>query len=107
MQKNDIPANLQAALEKIEANGTIPLLIPVALESFLSEQGLYRSSMTPQEAWQTLQELTEPSTTEPLPAKEPVTDTLLPQTQAEVAETQEPSAEAKDSGFLWRRKKKK
>ncbi len=60
MSNTKIPPNLLAALQKIESSGTIPLLIPQQLENFLTEEGLYRSSMTPDEAWQTLRRLAYP-----------------------------------------------
>lgn len=56
-QAIDIPQNLQMGLEKIESTGVVPLFIPQALENFLSEQGIYRSSMTPEDAWQALRSL--------------------------------------------------
>ena len=59
MEKPKIPANLLEALRKIESSGTIPLLIPMQLENFLTEQGVYRSSMTPDVAWRALQALSE------------------------------------------------
>lgn len=45
-----IPASLMQGLKGID-EGNIPLLIPRLLEHFLTEQGIYRSSMTPLEAW--------------------------------------------------------
>ena len=90
MEKSEIPANLRAALHKIEANGTIPLLIPVALETFLTEQGLYSTSMTPDEAWQALQKLAGDAPTDSSAEKqaaEPV-EVMQP---SEEGETQEPS----------------
>ena len=52
----DIPPELQKGLESVEA-GAIPALITRRLENFLTELGLYRSSMTPDEAWKTLQQV--------------------------------------------------
>jgi hypothetical protein len=49
-----IPANLLAALEKIETTGAVPLMITRHLEAFLTEQGVYRDDMTPAEAWEEL-----------------------------------------------------
>ncbi|MEI7556838.1 hypothetical protein [Candidatus Chlorohelix sp.] len=45
-----IPSSLMQGLKGID-EGNIPLLIPRLLEHFLTEQGIYRSSMTPLEAW--------------------------------------------------------
>lgn len=49
-----IPANLLAALEKIETTGAVPVMITRLLEIFLTEQGRFRDDMTPAEAWQEL-----------------------------------------------------
>jgi hypothetical protein len=49
-----IPANLLAALEKIETTGAVPVMITRSLEAFLTEQGVYRDDMTPAEAWEEL-----------------------------------------------------
>jgi hypothetical protein len=49
-----IPANLLAALEKIETTGAVPVMITRHLEAFLTEQGVYRDDMTPAEAWEEL-----------------------------------------------------
>jgi hypothetical protein len=49
-----IPANLLAALEKIETTGAVPVMITRSLEAFLTEQGVYRDDMTPTEAWEEL-----------------------------------------------------
>ncbi len=55
-KKLEIPPELLKGLESIEA-GAIPTLITRKLETFLTEQGLYTTSMTPEEAWQTLHRL--------------------------------------------------
>ncbi len=48
----DLPPNLRTGLKNIEEGRAIPLFIPTALEEFLTEIGLYESSMTPEQAWQ-------------------------------------------------------
>lgn len=53
-KKAEIPARLLDGLKNIELTGAVPMLIPQVLESFLTEQGIYSSSMTPTEAWNTL-----------------------------------------------------
>jgi hypothetical protein len=50
---SDIPASLLSGLQAVD-NGNIPLLVPRLLEHFLTEKGLFASSMTPEEAWKTL-----------------------------------------------------
>jgi hypothetical protein len=55
-KKLEIPPELQKGLESVEA-GAIPALITRRLENFLTELGLYRTSMTPEEAWKTLQQV--------------------------------------------------
>jgi hypothetical protein len=46
-----IPANLLAALNKMQATGAFPVMITRELEAFLTEQGVFRGDMTPEEAW--------------------------------------------------------
>ncbi len=46
-----IPPNLLAALLKIETTDAVPVFITRELEAFLTEQGLYRDNMKPEEAW--------------------------------------------------------
>lgn len=75
MQSNgknvEIPPELLKGLESVEA-GAIPTLIPRRLENFLTELGIYRSSMTPEEAWKTLQQVTNgEQVSPPAPTPEP------------------------------------
>lgn len=51
-----IPATLLDGLKKIEAEGTIPLIISRQLESYLTEIGLFDASMTPIDAWEALRQ---------------------------------------------------
>lgn len=70
MSNTKIPPNLLVALQKIESSGTIPLLIPQQLENFLTEIGIYRSSMTPDDAWQALRSLANPAEAKAIEAGE-------------------------------------
>lgn len=56
-KKVKIPDDLRQGLERIESSGAMPLFIPKVLENFLTEQGVYASSMTPEDAWNALREL--------------------------------------------------
>ncbi len=51
-----IPGILLDGLAKIE-EGNQPMLIPRRLEAFLTEHGVFRSDMAPEEAWQSLRRL--------------------------------------------------
>ncbi len=53
-QKFNFPPNLIAGLKNLSEGEAIPLFIPRALEDSLIKLELYRSSMTPTEAWDTL-----------------------------------------------------
>jgi hypothetical protein len=73
----DIPPELQKGLESVEA-GAIPTLITRRLENFLTELGLYRSSMTPEDAWKTLQQVANGEQVSPPPAPPPETEPAPP-----------------------------
>jgi hypothetical protein len=55
-KKLTIPPELIKGLESIEA-GAFPTMITRRLEFFLTELGLYQTSMTPEQAWRTLQQV--------------------------------------------------
>ena len=52
-----VPPNLLAALAKMRTGGAVPVFITRELENFLTEQGVYRDDMRPDEAWAKLNEL--------------------------------------------------
>ncbi len=52
----EIPPELLKGLESMKA-GAIPMMITRKLESFLTEQGLFDSSMKPEDAWRALQKV--------------------------------------------------
>ena len=52
-----VPVNLLAALEKMRSGGAVPVFITRELESFLTEQGIFRDDMRPDEAWARLNEI--------------------------------------------------
>lgn len=52
-----VPPNLLAALAKMRQGGAVPVFITRELENFLTEQGVYRDDMRPDEAWSKLNEI--------------------------------------------------
>jgi hypothetical protein len=62
-----IPGILLDGLAKIE-EGNQPMMIPRRLEIFLTEHGVFRLDMSPEEAWQSLRRLRDG---EPEPKQEP------------------------------------
>ena len=52
-----IPPNLLAALAKMRTGGAVPVFITRELENFLTEQGVFRDDMRPEEAWSKLNEI--------------------------------------------------
>lgn len=91
-KKVEIPPSLLQGLQKIESSGVVPLLIPQVLEDFLTRQGIYRSSMTPADAWEALQALYAETRPTPPPAQE--TETPASQEVQPAIPTPAPTASA-------------
>lgn len=97
-KKIEIPPALLQGLQKIESSGVVPLLIPQVLEDFLTKQGIYRSSMTPADAWEALQQLY--AETRPAPAVTKISEpATIEETEAERPEPLPASEQAQPRAF--------